>query len=145
MYTRILIPTDGSELATKGLDHGLALAKALGLPVTVVCVTVPLGGLALQGVVQAQALESYDQGIREELAATERLVRQKVTEAGVAAEFISETAISAATGILETAEARNCGLIVISSHGRTGIVRMILGSQTQEVLAKATIPVLVVK
>ncbi|MDM9628998.1 universal stress protein [Rhizobium sp. S152] len=145
MYTRILIPTDGSQLATKGLDHGLALAKALGVPVTVVSVTVPLGGLALQGVVQAQALESYDQGVREELAATERLVRQKVAEAGVAAEFISETAISAAIGIIETAQARNCGLIVISSHGRTGVVRMILGSQTQEVLAKSTVPVLVVK
>lgn len=145
MYTRILIPTDGSQLATKGLDHGLALAKTLGLPVTVVCVTVPLGGLALQGVVQAQALESYDQGVKDDLVATEKLVRQKVAEAGVVAEFINETAISATTGILETAQARNCGLIVISSHGRTGIVRMILGSQTQEVLAKSAIPVLVVK
>ena len=143
MYTRILIPTDGSQLATKGLDHGLALAKTLGLPATVVCVTVPLGGLALQGVVQA--LESYDLGVKDDLAATEKLVRQKAAEAGVVAEFINETAISAAIGILETAQARNCGVIVISSHGRTGIVRMILGSQTQEVLAKSTIPVLVVK
>jgi nucleotide-binding universal stress UspA family protein len=145
MYTRILIPTDGSQLATKGLDHGLALAKTLGLPVTVVCVTVPLSGLALQGVVQGQAFESYDQGVRQELAATELFVRHRAAAAGVVAEFINETAISAATGILETAQARNCGLIVISSHGRTGIVRMLLGSQTQDVLARSTIPVVVVK
>jgi nucleotide-binding universal stress UspA family protein len=108
-------------------------------------VTVPLSGLALQGVVQGQAFESYDQGVRQELAATELFVRHRAAAAGVVAEFINETAISAATGILETAQARNCGLIVISSHGRTGIVRMLLGSQTQDVLARSTIPVVVVK
>jgi hypothetical protein len=59
MYKRILIPTDGSELASKGVDHGLALAKALGIPATVINVTVPLAGFALQGVVQAQAMDSY--------------------------------------------------------------------------------------
>jgi nucleotide-binding universal stress UspA family protein len=52
---------------------------------------------------------------------------------------------SPATAILETAQAKNCGLIVISSHGRTGIGRMILGSQTQQVLANSTVPVLVVR
>ncbi len=47
MYNRILIPTDGSELADRGVDQGLALAKALDIPATVITVTVPLTGFAL--------------------------------------------------------------------------------------------------
>ena len=47
MYNRILLPTDGSDLAARGVDHGLALARVLNLPVTVVSVIVPLTKAAL--------------------------------------------------------------------------------------------------
>jgi len=145
MYKRILIPTDGSELASKGVDHGLALAKALGIPATVINVTVPLAGFGLQGVVQAQALDSYTHAVKEDLIEIERIVRNKSAKAQVTVDFVHEINSSPATAILETAQAKNCDLIVISSHGRTGIGRMILGSQTQQVLANSTVPVLVVR
>jgi len=145
MYKRILIPTDGSELASKGVDHGLALAKALGIPATVINVTVPLAGFALQGVVQAQAMDSYTHAVKEDLIEIERIVRDKSAKAQVTVDFVHEINSSPATAILETAQTKNCDLIVISSHGRTGIGRMILGSQTQQVLANSTVPVLVVR
>ncbi|KAA0700651.1 universal stress protein [Neorhizobium sp. P12A] len=145
MYNRILLPTDGSELAAKGVDHGLALAKALNIPATILTVIVPLTGFALQGVVQGQALDSYNQGIQTELKELEALVREKAAKADVAIDFVTEIDVSPASAILEAALTRNCGLIVISSHGRRGVSRLLLGSQTSEVLANSTIPVLVVR
>ncbi len=145
MYNRILIPTDGSELAAKGVDHGLALAKALGIPVTVITVTVPLTGFALQGVVQGEALDSYNEGVKKEVDDLEKLIREKAGKTGVAVDFVREINVSPATAILDAAGAKGCGLIVISSHGRRGISRLMLGSQTAEVLAESAVPVLVVK
>jgi nucleotide-binding universal stress UspA family protein len=145
MYNRILIPSDGSELAAKGIDHGLALAKALNIPATIVTVVVPLTGFALQGVIQGEALDSYNDGIQAEVNELEALVKEKAAKAGVAIEFITETNVSPAAAILEVAQSKGCGLIVISSHGRRGIGRLLLGSQTSEVLANSTIPVLVVR
>lgn len=145
MYTRILLPTDGSELAAKGVDHGFALAKALGIPATVITVTVPLTGFALQGMVQADAVNAYNDSIGNELEELEKQTRERAAIAGVSVEFINETNLSPASAILETAQRSGCELIVISSHGRRGIKRLMLGSQTAEVLANSPIPVLIVK
>jgi nucleotide-binding universal stress UspA family protein len=145
MYNRILLPTDGSELAARGVDHGLALAKALKLPVTVVSVIVPLTGFALQGIVQAESMDSYNEGRQKEIDDLKQIIGEKAKRAGVAADFVSKVHMSPAAAILETAAEQGCGLIVISSHGRRGISRLMLGSQTSEVLSEAGIPVLVVK
>lgn len=145
MYNRILLPTDGSELAARGVDHGLALAKALNLPVTVVSVIVPLTGFALQGIVQAESMDSYNEGRQKEIDDLKQIIGEKAKRAGVAADFVSKVHMSPAAAILETAAEQGCGLIVISSHGRRGISRLMLGSQTSEVLSEAGIPVLVVK
>jgi nucleotide-binding universal stress UspA family protein len=145
MYNRILLPTDGSELAARGVDHGLALAKALDLPVTVVSVIVPLTGFALQGIVQAESMDSYNEGRQKEIDDLKQIIGEKAKRAGVAADFVSKVHMSPAAAILETAAEQGCGLIVISSHGRRGISRLMLGSQTSEVLSEAGIPVLVVK
>src|SRR6218665_3833299 len=144
MYGRILLPTDGSDFATRGVDHGLALAKAFDIPVTVITVDVPLSGFALESVVQGEAYDSYNRAVEENAADLEAKIRAKATAAGVAMEFVSEVNMSAASAIIEAAEARKCGLIVIASHGRRGISRLMLGSQTAEVLAHSKVPVLVV-
>jgi nucleotide-binding universal stress UspA family protein len=145
MYNRILIPTDGSRLAARGIDHGLGLAKALGIPASVVTVAVPLAGLAFPGLEQAEAVNTYNDSVNREVKELERQVQQRAAKAGVSIEFLSETNSSPATAILETAQRSGCDLIVMSSHGRRGIKRIVLGSQTAEVLASSTIPVLVVK
>ncbi|MEX2693601.1 universal stress protein [Rhizobium mongolense] len=145
MYTRILLPTDGSELAAKGVDHGLALANALGIPASVVSVTVPLSGFAYLGILESTAVDTLNDTVSKELEVLEKHIREKATVAGVSIEFINETSLSPADALLEIAERSGCDLIVMSSHGRRGIKRMMLGSQTAEVLANSTIPVLVVK
>ena len=145
MYNRILLPTDGSNLAAKGVDHGLALAHALNVPVTVVTVTVPLTGFAFQGIVQAESIDSYNEGVQKEVADLEKLVRDKAADKGVTVDFVNETNHSPASAILDVAQAKGCDLIVISSHGRRGISRLMLGSQTAEVVANSAVPVLIVR
>jgi nucleotide-binding universal stress UspA family protein len=65
--------------------------------------------------------------------------------AGVAADTLHVPDRWPADAIIEVAEARGCNLIVMASHGRRGLGRLILGSQTSEVLAHSKIPVLVVR
>lgn len=84
MYKHILIPTDGSELAEKGLDHGLLLAKTLGAAATVIVVTVPLSGFALQGMTEAAALGAYDNSVADELVILKRNIADKAARGGIA-------------------------------------------------------------
>lgn len=66
-------------------------------------------------------------------------------EGGVDADLVHVPDQRAADAILEAAKAHKADLIVIASHGRRGVERVLLGSQTAEVLAHSSIPVLVVK
>ena len=63
---------------------------------------------------------------------------------GIAAEFLHVTNVHPATAIVETAKSRGCDLIVMATHGRRGLRKLFLGSQTSEVLVNGSVPVLVV-
>lgn len=147
MYSHILAPTDGSELARKGVDHALALAKALGAKVTIITVTEPLpvytGGMGA-GWDPGAALADY--GDQQEAAAKSVLsaAKQAAEATGVAAETLHVGPARPAETIVEAAKSRACDLIVMASHGRRGVRRLLLGSQTAEVLAHSTVPVVVV-
>lgn len=148
MYKRILIATDGSELAMHGVEQGVALAAALKAEVAIVTVTEPLadgfydppGWPAIYA-----SLEEYRQS--REGAAQERLAPalEIAQQAGVSASTHHVPDRYAAEGIVETAQAQRSDLIVMTSHGRRGLGRLLLGSQTQHVLTHSKIPVLVVR
>jgi nucleotide-binding universal stress UspA family protein len=149
MYANILLSTDGSDVARKGVEHGIALAKALNAKVTVITVTEPLpvdyGGGHAGGWIPSQ--EEFD---RFEAAAKERAgkvldeARAMAKQAGMSAELLHVPDAHPATAIIETAKSRGCDLIVMASHGRRGIRKLLLGSQTSEVLVDGSVPVLVV-
>lgn len=148
MYKHILIATDGSELAAKGIEHGLTLAAPLGAKVTVLTVIEPLGYRAMQAAMAAgvrNPLASYDQSVATEVKERFAPIAQQAAEKGVPIELAHETDASPAEAIVRQAQDGGCDLIVMSSHGRRGMGRLILGSQTQEVLAHTTIPVLVIR
>ena len=149
MYNRILISTDGSEVAQKGVDHGLSLAKALGLEATIVTVTerfpVYSGGVGYDFSWSTPALTEYAEGQKKEADAILAAARQSAERLGVSAETVHVPEAQVAEAIISTAGEHNCDLIVMASHGRRGIRRMMLGSQTAEVLANSEIPVLVVR
>ena len=148
MYTRILIATDGSDLAQRGVDHGLALAKAIGARVTFVVVSELLTGGALAGE-PATGLFARTAELKQASEAAARKILDQVkvqaTKRSVPCELVHVKDKLPAEGILDTAADRGCDLIVMSSHGARGIERMLLGSEANEVVTSAKMPVLVVK
>lgn len=147
MYTHILTSTDGSELAQNGVDHGLSLAKALGSKVTIITATEPYPiptGTAAWVVTPAQ-IAGYAAGRKQEAEGLLASVKATAQDMGIEARTVHVPDARAAAAILETAQRDGCNLIVMASHGRRGVKRLLLGSQTAEVLANSSIPVLVVR
>ncbi len=143
MYQKILLATDGSELAMRAVEHGLALAKTVGATTVAVCVVKPVDVLAP---VEMSVAISEDE-LRKGAEATARhavdQVRKLADEMGVPCETRQPDDVRPWHAITETAKADGCDLIVMGSHGRTGFVGLVLGSETQKVLAHSSIPVLV--
>ncbi|MBA4208229.1 MAG: universal stress protein UspA [Parvibaculum sp.] len=146
MYKHILIATDGSELARKGIDHGLSLAKNLDAQTLVLTVTEPFPIYAGEGWAfgpgDFERYEADQVKFAQDLLDTIIVAADKL---GVTCETLHVPGRRAADAILETAAEKGCSLIVMASHGRRGIGRLLLGSQTQEVVTHSAIPVLVVR
>lgn len=146
MYRHILVPTDGSELAHKAVVHALALAKSVGAKVTVLTVEpsfnvydVPPSQVAKM----STAFEEYAEQVKKHAARILSKVADEAKAAGVPCETLHVTQDSPFESIVATAKDKGCDLIVMASHGRTGIAAMVLGSVTTKVLAHTAVPVLV--
>lgn len=149
MYEHILLPTDGSDVAEAGVAHGLNLACKHGSKVTVVTVTEPLGGqFAFASDLWSPTEEETIAFDEAQARIAERIlspVRERAEALGLAVETLHMPWRRAAGALVDAACDRGCSLIVMSSHGRSGMNRIMLGSQTAEVLATSSVPVLVVK
>lgn len=150
MYKHILISTDGSEVAQKGLDHGLSLAKEIGAKVSVITVTesFPVYASAGAGVGAGWVpveMADYNTVQDEFTNGVFARAKQAAEQHGVAIETIHIRNAQPAEAILETAKTQGCDLIVMASHGRRGLGRLLLGSQTSEVVTRSPVPVLVVR
>jgi nucleotide-binding universal stress UspA family protein len=144
MYANILLSTDGSDVARKGVKDGLALAKALNAKVTVITVT----ELRVHDArwIRSQAdIDSFDAAHKEDAGKVLDEARAMAEQIGISAELLHVPYAHPATAIIETAKSRGCDLIVMASHGRRGLRKYLLGSQTSEMLAEGSVPVLVVR
>jgi len=149
MYKKILIATDGSELAGKGVAHGLELARGLGASVTFLNVseafpTLAWGG-AMAGYVAADELVNYEESARKYAREVLDKCKAEADAAGVSAKTLHIENRTPAEAILDVARSEGSDLIVMASHGRRGLGRLVLGSQTAEVVSLTEIPVLVVR
>ena len=133
MYRHFLIPTDGSELAERAVTHGLSLAKFVGAKVTGIIVEERLGGWL------------YTEQIKEHTAGVLDRVANAAKQAGVPCDTIHVLDVQPHEAIIATATDRRCDLIVMASHGRSGLSAVVLGSVTNKVLTHAKVPVLVVQ
>lgn len=149
MYKHILVATDGSELAGKGLDHGLRLAKTLDAAVTVLTVTEPTmvagSGAGMAWTTGAELMEELIRSNKEHADKVLGAARSAAEGQGVAVETVHVADRYAGDAIVETAAERGHDLIVMASHGRRGLGRLLLGSQAADVLSRAAMPVLIVK
>lgn len=143
MFKHILLPTDGSELALRAVDTGIALAARLGADVYAFHVVTPFPALSyMVEIIQAneafylqEAIERADACLHE--------VHKRADAAGVSCKSGHVTASRPHAAIVATATSQACDLIVMASHGWRGIDRLLLGSETQKVLVSCDVPVLV--
>ena len=148
MYKHILIATDGSELATKALESGLALAQCFGARVTIVTVTEQWSAFDMAQEAREHRPDPIGQFEAIAAADAKRILDGAVERGkalGVACDPIHVKDQYPAEGIINTAKDRGCDLIVMGSRGRRGISRLLLGSQAYEVLTHSKVPALVVR
>jgi nucleotide-binding universal stress UspA family protein len=148
MYAHILLSTDGSDIARKGLKHGIVLAKALNAKVTVITVPEPLPvdyGSGHAGGASPEEVDRFDAACKERAGKVLDEARAMADQIGISAELLHVPNALPASAIIETAKSGGCDLIVMASHGRRGLRKLFLGSQTLEVLADGSVPVLVVR
>lgn len=144
MFKHILVPVDGSETAQKAVDKAAGLARAFGSAVTAIYVIDPYPFTGLGSDFAYGQAEYLSAAAAEAKEATEA-ARRTLEAAGVKVTTSVIEAHAAWRGILDTATALGADLIVMGSHGRRGLEKVVLGSVAQRVLAQAHLPVLVVR
>lgn len=144
MFKRILVPTDGSELTTRAVGTAIQLAQQFGASLQVLTVTEPYPYSPLA---EAQPIEPQEFLDAEMRLAAQRLsaVTEAAAQAGVKCESASVEGAQPWRAICDQAAASAADLIVMASHGRSGIAGLLLGSETQKVLTHCAVPVLVVR
>ena len=139
MYNSILIPTDGSELAGKAIQHGIALAKRIGAKNTVLTVLPPFHPFTTD----TQMIEDTPARYKGRMQSMPRKLLAAATHAaqaaGIACETIQVEHEHPYRAIIDTAKSKGCDLIVMASHGRHGISALVLGSEAVKVLTHCKI------
>jgi nucleotide-binding universal stress UspA family protein len=148
MYKHILVPTDGSALAEKGARAGIRLAKSLGARVTAVYVMAPYvppvygeAALFYTGATPGE----YKKMAEGQAAKALARIKRDADTAGIAFSTMKITGETPWQGILGAARKSKCDVIAMASHGRGAIGGVLLGSETNRVLAHSKIPVLVTR
>jgi nucleotide-binding universal stress UspA family protein len=143
MYKNILIPTDGSELAGKAVQHGIGLAKVVGAKVVFLTVYEPYRIVTLDPLMIEYTPEEYKKLAELNAAKILSDASQKAQAAGVPCEAITLEHEHIHEAIIDTATTKKCDLITMASHGHRGVAALLIGSVTLKVLTHTKIPVLV--
>ena len=147
MYKRILVATDGSTLSRKAVRNAIELAAATGAELVALYVVprYPVsyfeGGISISSQDIARTEKQWaDQG-----QAVVDAVQQAAQLEGIKAKAVTTSSDLVAESIIKAVKKHKCDLIVMASHGRKGIKRILLGSETQHVLTHSSVPVLVLR
>ena len=147
MYKKILVATDGSNLSKKAVSAAIDLAALCGAELVAIKI-IPRypqsyfeGGLALQ----AAEVGRVEKQWAEEGQAIVDAVQNAALAKGVKTKAATVKSDLVSDAIIAAARKHKCDLIVMASHGRRGIKRLLLGSETQLVLTHSHVPVLVLR
>jgi nucleotide-binding universal stress UspA family protein len=145
MYKHILLPTDGSPVSRRAVEAGVKLAAGLGARVTGVFAVPPATPILFRDKLPSgYATPQKNEALLSRAAEAHlEVIRKAAKAAGVRCEVLALKSDYPAETILKAARQAKCDLIVMASHGRSGIRGMLLGSETQKVLNTSPIPVLV--
>jgi nucleotide-binding universal stress UspA family protein len=147
MYKRILVATDGSALSKKAVASAIELAATCGAQLVALKVVPRYPQAYFEGSIPLSAEEisrietQWTESAQEQLAVVEKSAKAK----GVGTKVVTVKSDVVSDAIIAAAKKQKADLIVMASHGRKGIKRLLLGSETQQVLTHSHIPVLVLR
>ncbi|CAN7268728.1 MULTISPECIES: universal stress protein [Duganella] len=145
MFKSILLPTDGSDLSDKATATAVRFARLNQAKIVAITVIQPLPFSSMGD--SGAVIDSGQFATQMQDAARRHI--EKVAAAALAADIPFEGVITMSPSpyeeIVEAAKKHGCDIIMMASHGRTGLNRLFLGSETQKVLAHTTLPVMVLR
>jgi len=147
MYQRILVATDGSKLSQKAVDDAISLAASLGAELIALKVVPRYPQSYFEGSIplSAQDVARVEQQWTDEGHEVVEAVKQAGDAQGVKVKAIIARSDVVSDALIAAAKKHKADLIVMASHGRKGVKRLLLGSETQQVLTHSEIPVLVLR
>jgi nucleotide-binding universal stress UspA family protein len=146
MYSRLLVPLDGSPTALLALEHAAALARLSGATVVLLHVIEPL-----RHSTGFERPRVYIEDVRPRFMATGQALldeaANRLREDGIASEtvLLESSTERVSEQIARQAEARQCDLVILGTHGRRGVDRLLLGSDAEQVARTAPVPVMLVR
>ncbi len=143
MFTHILVPTDGSKLSEKAVKRAIALAKQLKAKVTALHVRPKFHTFTYQTEMLESTRETYAAASAKQADQFLQFAERAAHAANVPCDTLQVVSDQPYEEIIKTARRKECDLILMASHGRSGIGGFLLGSETQKVLTHSGIPVLV--
>lgn len=151
MFKKILVPTDGSPLSEKAVDAAVLFAASIDAKIVAISVADPY--VPIPPVIEGIPLDPnfYDEDTRrifeaqpDQMAKSNvHYVKERAEKYGVSCEILTVKSDDPYEEIVRAVKSFECDLIFMASHGRKGINRLILGSETQKVIAYSSVPVLV--
>ncbi|HWP12236.1 MAG TPA: universal stress protein [Ramlibacter sp.] len=147
MYQKILVATDGSTLSRKAVRSAIDLAAAIDAQLVALFVVprYPISYFEGGITVSTQEIARTEKQWADEGQAVVDAVQQAAQAKGVKAKPLVAKSDLVAEAIMAAARKNKCDLIVMASHGRKGLKRILLGSETQHVLTHSSVPVLVLR
>ena len=147
MYQRILVATDGSTLSKKAVRNSIGLAAATGAELFALYVVPRYPVSYFEGAltISADDVALTEKHWHDEGQAVVDRVREAALAEGVKTKAVVAHSDLVAESIMAAARKHKCDLVVMASHGRKGLKRILLGSETQHVLTHSSVPVLVLR
>jgi len=143
MFKTILLPTDGSALSVKAIDAAIEFAKINNSKIIGLCVAEPYPFSPLAENAGGSDYAVYEEKMRSLAQQHVEAIALAARNAQVPCETLVAQSFSPYEEIIHAVKKFNCDVIFMASHGRKGLNKLFLGSETQKVLAHTTIPVVV--
>lgn len=142
MYKKLLVPIDGTDLSLSAVRGAIAFAKPLKASLVVLTVIEPYNYSTINEY-RPESVDEYDERMLALAQDWLTEARNLIEEAGLAVKTLSIKNFSPADSIVAVSEEEKCDCIFMASHGRKGLKAILLGSETQKVLAFSKLPVMV--
>jgi nucleotide-binding universal stress UspA family protein len=147
MYDRILVATDGSTLSKKAVNSAIALAALCGAELVALKVFPRYTQSYFEGALSlsAEDVARVEKQWADHAQSVVEVVKKAGATKGVAVKAVTVKSDLVSEAVIAAAKKYKADVIVMASHGRKGIKRLLLGSETQQVLTHSQVPVLVLR